>query len=264
MMNKIRYLFHYLNYLLLARHKNGHGIHSPFVFSLIQEVFRKKIGDEVIFKIELTRKNLIRDKKIINLKGFGAGSHYNKLNNKKLKHIVGQTAINKKYGFLLYRITKYFKPKNIIELGTSTGISTLYLASGNSDSKIYSIEGEKELCEIARINMEEHNLKNVEIIEGNFDSTFQNILNNEDGSMLIYIDGNHTKINTLNYFSQVKDKKRNDTILIIDDIYWSKEMQEAWRMIKKDEEVFLTIDIFKMGMVFFDNIIVKQNFIIKF
>ena len=53
-------------------------------------------------------------------------------------------------------------------------------------------------------------------------------------------------------------------ILIIADIHWSKEMQQAWDTIKNHYQVTLSIDIYQMGIVFFNPEIRKQDYILAY
>lgn len=262
--NRINFILKFLIYLVSSKHKRGHGIHSPFVFNLIQHVFGNKQVNTDLIEIKKVRKKLSKSKKIINLKGFGAGSHYGKSKQKLLGKIVNISAISKKYGHLLYRLVQYYKPNTIIELGTSVGISTMYMAIGSKKSKVFSIEGEPELVEIARNNIKDMNLDNAELFQSNFDDILPEILNKSESPLLIYIDGNHNKDATLGYFNKIIGNMEHKKILVIDDINWSREMNKAWKAIKTDKRVKVTIDIFKMGLVFFNEGLSKQNYTIKF
>jgi hypothetical protein len=56
-----------------------------------------------------------------------------------------------------------------------------------------------------------------------------------------------------------------NTVLIFDDIYWSKGMTDAWTTIKQNENVRLTIDIFQLGFVFFrTERLAKEDFMLRY
>lgn len=185
---------------------------------------------------------------------YGAGSKsLNKLSSKKLVKIV---ASNKKYGNLLFNLTAYFKPANILELGTSIGIGTSYLALGNYHQKLITIEGNKSISRLAEESLNKFHFKNIDFVCGRFDDVLQDILNENQPFDLVFIDGNHTKEATIRYFNIISEYIKNDTVLIFDDIYWSKGMTEAWETIISDEKVRLSIDLFKFGLVFFR----KENY----
>ena len=73
------------------------------------------------------------------------------------------------------------------------------------------------------------------------------------------------KIPTLDYFEQILLSSNEETIFIFDDIHWSKEMEEAWEIIKQHTAVSLSIDLFFIGIVFLKkDFKVKQHFVIRF
>ncbi|HEY4797685.1 MAG TPA: SAM-dependent methyltransferase, partial [Bacteroidia bacterium] len=117
--------------------KNAHGIHSPFVFELYNEVICKKNNYYVFDRIEQQRQKLLVSTKSIDVTDLGTG----KSGKKNIAGIAGRSLKSKKYGQLLFRLVNRFKPETIVELGTSLGITAAYLASANPKAKIVTIEG---------------------------------------------------------------------------------------------------------------------------
>jgi len=255
----------YIRYYLQASNGKGHGIHSPFVFDFITNVLNDKRNFYAYSQIENLRQELLTDNNIINVEDFGAGSSNAKTNQRKICDIAKHAAKNKKLGQLLFRITNYYQPKNMIELGTSLGISSAYLASANINSKLITIEGSPKIAEIAKRNMQYLGLNNIQSITGNFDWKLPDVLRNTSSVDLAFIDGNHRKEPTVNYFIQLLERASDQSIFIFDDIHWSKEMEEAWEHIKQSPQVTLTIDLFFIGLVFFrKDFKAKQDFILRF
>ena len=213
-------------------------------------------------KIEHARKKLLISKKEIDVIDFGTG----KSGKRKISEIAERSLKNKKYAQLLFRLVYHFKPNTILELGTSLGITTCYLASANQNSKVITIEGSSEIMNEARKNFSEMNLSNIETVTGNFDSVLPTILRQLPNAncQLAFFDGNHKKIPTLKYFSQCIDHANNDSVFVFDDIHWSDEMEEAWEEIKSHSKVTVTIDLFFLGLVFFRKEQAKENFILRF
>ncbi len=261
-MNKIRFAFRYLQYLLKARTR--HGTHSPFVYSLLEEVIYDTGHFYVFDEIESLRKKLLRDKRTINIKDFGAGSKVNSSPTRKIQDIVRNSAKADKYGELMFRLIQKFKPETLLELGTSLGISTIYQASAAPKSKLITMEGCPETAAIGKENFEKLKLNNIEIIVGNFDETLSTTLNKITKLDYAFFDGNHRKAPTLAYFNQCLSKVHNDSIFIFDDIHWSDEMEEAWEEIKANPSVTVTIDLFFVGLVFFRKEQKKENFVIRY
>jgi len=255
----------YFNYYFKAQNGKGHGVHSPFVFDFIIHVLNDKKNYDCYNKIESLRKKLLSDTSVIEVEDFGAGSAMIPFKNRVVRDIAASSLKKKKYAQLLFRISKYYKTKTNIELGTSFGITTCYMASANADSKMITLEGAKNIANIAMQNFREMNLGNIELLEGNFEKTLS-LLDDKIGNIdLLFVDGNHRKKATLEYFELFLKKSTEQSIFIFDDIHWSLEMEEAWKLIQQHDSVTMTIDLFFIGLVFFrKNFKVKQHFTIRF
>ena len=258
-------LFKYLSYKLTARHKYGYGIHSPFIFELLTNIIRNFKPFSCYKDIENLRKILKHSNQIIEVEDFGAGSHILKSNKRKIKDIAKYSLTKKKYAQLLFRLVNHFKPQTILELGTSFGITTLYLAKANSKAQVITLEGSKEIAKEAKNNFKKLNVKNINLITGEFDETLPKALSEIKNLDFVFFDGNHRKEATLSYFKQCLPYILNDTVFVFDDIHWSEQMEEAWEEIKKNTQISITIDLFFMGLVFFrkENYY-KQDFRIRF
>ena len=263
-MSRFRFLYKYLKYKLTARHRRAYGIHSPFLYALIRDVFMKKAKYYFTEEIDDLRYDLLCYDEVIQVKDFGAGSKLMRSEFRKIKDIAKYSAVNKKYGELLFRMLDFFKPNTILELGTSLGIGTLYLALANSKSVVYTIEACPETAKIAKENFNDLNAQNIKLIEGNFSEKLPHVLNSVEKIDFVVFDGNHLKEATLNYFNLCIKKSHNDSIFYFDDIHWSKEMEEAWKIIKSNVAVTLTVDLFFSGIVFFKKELSKQDFVIRF
>lgn len=263
MISQIRYSLKYFRYFLFAKHKRGHGIHSPFIYNLISEVLNNKGGYEDLKQVTDAHNKYIKSTRFIEFEDLGAGSNYYKPKKLTLGKIIRRSSIDKKYGKLIYNLIKYFKPANILEIGSSVGISSAYIAQAAPQSVFKSIEGVKEKIQIAKEISLELN-QNTEFIHGNFDNILNTVLENFIKLDLVFFDGNHTKKSTLDYFNSCLNKSHNESIFIFDDIHWSKDMEEAWEIIKNDNRVKVSIDIFRMGLIFFKKELSYQQYVIKF
>jgi predicted O-methyltransferase YrrM len=229
---------------------NKYTIHSPFVYKLVTEVFEKQLYYEDYERIELLRDELKDNDTVIEVIDLGAGSRSMKKTKRKISKIARKSVKKEKYAHLLFMMVRYFKANSILELGTSLGITTAYLASAHPNTRVITIEGSESIAKIAAENFQKLNLKNIQLVVGNFDNVLSQICDERQKFDLIFIDGNHREIPTIEYFKTVLPYCHNDTVLLFDDIHWSEEMQEAWEFIKNHETVTRTIDIFEMGVVF--------------
>lgn len=257
--------FKYLQYYFKASNGKGHGMHSPFVFDFITKVLCDKQDYPEYDKVEELRQQLLSDKTPLAIKDLGAGSSKTKSDTRTIASLARNAAKPKKFGQLLFRLVKYYQPMTILELGTSLGITTSYLSLAKPHSKVVTIEGSPEVATVAKNNFSKLSLHNIELVEGNFDNVLPGILNNLGTIDFAFIDGNHRKEPTLRYFEQIRQKSGNDTLLIFDDIHWSKEMEEAWKMIRDHPATSCTIDLFFIGIVLFrKEFHEKQHFQIRF
>jgi predicted O-methyltransferase YrrM len=255
----------YLTYYLTASNGKGHGIHSPFVFDFIEKVLNDKKEYPFYHAIEQQRKLLLKDKSVIEVEDFGAGSAVIKTRQRVVKDIAASSLKPTKFSQLLFRMVQYYQPKTVLELGTSFGITTAYLATGNKSATIFTCEGAKNIAQIAEQTFATLKLENINLTEGDFAITLSPLLTTIKNIDLAFVDGNHRKLPTLDYFTQLLNVSTPSTILIFDDIHWSTEMEAAWNEIKQHPAVTLTIDLFFIGIVTLNNDIkVKQHFNIRF
>jgi predicted O-methyltransferase YrrM len=256
--------FQIKSYLKFLWHsKNEHAVHSPFVFSLLTKCFYDKKNKAEYQVLKNYRNSLLANKNTIEVTDFGAGSKVFKSNTREISKIAKTAGISSKRAELLFRITNYFQPDTILEIGTSLGLATSALALGNQKSKIITLEGCPNTANQCQLQLQKFNIKNITVIVTEFDSYLNHFQLPTSNFQLIYFDGNHQKKATLDYFEFLLPTITNDTVWIFDDIHWSAEMEEAWEIIKKHPKVTVTIDTFQWGLVFFRREQPKEHFVIR-
>ncbi len=254
----------YLGYYVSASNSKGHGMHSPFVFQFIKNVLNNHSGFEPGPDIEELRKKLLQDPELYEIEDYGAGSRNSSGQQKKIKDIAASALKPARLAHLLYRLAAFYQPSTVIELGTSLGLTTAYLSRAVPEASIITIEGSKSIAGRAGEHFSQLQCKNIRGMAGGFDDLLPGILGELPQIDLAYIDGNHRYEPTLKYFSQFLDKTHEHSILVFDDIHWSREMEQAWEEIKNHPSVRYTIDVFYLGFVFFRNDFrVRQNFRIR-
>lgn len=259
-MNRIRITFKFILHFLSAKNTQGFGVHSPYVFHFTKFVIYNNGSYYIFSTIEKIRSALKKDKRRLTVVDFGTGIKSEILVSKIAKKSIKSF----KYGQLLYRLSDYIQARNILELGTSVGVTTSYLAASSSFSNVVSLEGSQQIADVAIANFKQLKLKNIQIIIGNIDQTLSKVLNEFDHLDLIFIDANHTYQAVLNYFEQTLTKINSDSIMIIDDIYWSADMEKAWKIIKGHPLVMSTIDLFELGIIFFNPDLNKKHYKMRY
>ena len=257
----------YLKFLLNS--KNEHGVHSPFVFDLVTKCFYDTTKYPEYEVLKSYRKSLLENKNTIEVTDFGAGSRVFKSNTREISKIAQTAGITPKNAELLFRIVRYFQPKSILEIGTSLGLATSALSLGNKNSDIITLEGCPNTQKQAQVQLQSRsfgtnsNFQNIEFVNTEFSSYFKTLDLSPIAHHLIYFDGNHSKKATLDYFEALLPTISNDSVWIFDDIHWSADMEDAWKIIKNHPKVTVTIDTFQWGIVFFRAEQEKEHFIIN-
>lgn len=256
-MNLIDTALAYLKYRLKAKTK--YSIHSPFLFDLVNEVFNDHRVYYAFDEIEAIRKYLLKDQKTIEMEDYGAGSKILHTTIRGICDIVKTSALPPKYGRLLFRLVNYFQPKTILELGTGAGIGTMYMGMAAREKKIITLDGSMALSEVAQRNFDYLHLNHIEVITGKFGRTLSRAFSKLNQIEFLFIDGDHRKSALVDYFEQCLPRLKEDAIMVIDDINWSNEMNKGWQMLTQNEQVTLSLDLFRMGILFFRQGIKKQH-----
>ncbi|GAB2453682.1 O-methyltransferase [Hymenobacter qilianensis] len=240
-------------------------MHSPFVFALYNNVVRHTGFFARYEDVEHCRTELLASEQIITVTDFGAGSHTGAGRQRRVRDIARTAAKPRQLGQLLFRLVNHFQPRTVLELGTSLGLTTAYLATANSKSRIITFEGCPATAAVARETFNSLGLRTVELIEGNLDDTLAPTLAALSAPIdFAFFDGNHRYEPTVRYFEQCLACRTDQSVFVLDDIHWSAEMEKAWEAIKAHPEVMLTVDLFFMGLVFFRKNQPKQHFSLRF
>ncbi len=252
----IKIVFKYLKHVLTARHSYGFGIHSPLIFRFVRNVVYEKNEYYAFEVIEKLRKELHNDTKSVEVKDFGTGES----KPKKIAEIAQKSLKRAKSARLLYRTVNFVKPETILELGTSLGITTCYLAAYSEKCKCTTIEGCPEIARIAEKNFKELKYNNITLLNGEIDKILPGFLAGTDTLDFVFIDANHTSTALISYFNQCVTKASSVSVFVVDDIHWSDDMESGWKYIQNHSSVKTTIDVFDMGIVFFNADLNKQHY----
>lgn len=171
-----------------------------------------------------------------------------------------------RYGRLLYRLARHVSARTVVDLGTSLGLTTAYLAEAArlTGGHVQSFEGCPETAALARRNLDQLGADNVAIVVGNLDETLAPNVALLERIDLAFFDANHRYEPTIQYFETCRTRAHNDTVFVFDDIHWSAGMERAWADIQAHPAVSVTVDLFGVGLVFFRREQPKQHFVLRF
>ncbi len=250
---RIKLLLHYL-----VRGKSRYYIHSPFVYDFCCNVLGGLSNREIEEKIIRIKKHYTGNRDILKLKELGAGKQG--VYEVSVKDYLHRTAITNKYGRLLYHLVRHYSIEHVVETGTALGISTSWMALANKNTQIDTIEGNQALCSASEVMFSETGINQVIIHHGLVSDKLIGLINPIRPKTLLFIDAHHTGEATLKYFEIIKPNVLYDTIIVFDDINYSADMQYAWKNIVNDQQVTLAINLYRMGVIFFNPALSKQEF----
>ncbi len=240
-----------------------HAAHSPFLFDFLEKVYKEDNSKNELSSLYLIKKKLFLNNDKIDVYDFGTGKKSSDFYSSTISKQAKRSLKNESELKTLYKITKWVKPKNILELGTSFGISSLAMLMAYPECKIISMEGCPNTAKIAQKNLDESNIENINIVVGNINQTLSEVLSYSKPIDLVFMDANHTYDDTLKYFFQIKSLLNKNSLIIFDDIHWSKGIYMAWKNIINDTEISLSVETWNFGFAFFNPDLSKQHFVIR-
>ena len=254
---------------MTAWNTSGEGIHSPRLFYLVRMLFRDSNRYYVWRLIEERRRAMLQSSQIIQVTDFGVGQ--SRPAKRKVGDIARNSLSDRRVAELLFRLVVHMTgseyrlqshgPLHIVELGTSLGITTAYLAAVDSQNRVVTFEGSEELAALAKANWEQLGLKNIVQVKGNIDDTLYNYAREEID--LAFMDANHTGEAMLRYFDILSSHISQDGIVAIDDIRYSPDMYKAWKQIVVHPKVTATMDLGDMGLVFFEPHLERKTYLLR-
>ena len=241
-----------------------HSLHSPFLFKFYTHVLKTQLQSESNARLEGYRKKLGEDHRSIVVEDLGAGSAYFKSNSSRKVSDIARTSLSpRKFSHLYSRIIKEYDYKNVIELGTSLGLNSMYLGLSTS-THVRTFEGSESVANIAEELFTVAGSQNIKLVRGNIDVTLPVELGATDVLDFALIDANHRYAPTLNYFDMLASKVSVKGMVVLDDIHATLQMEKAWKSIQEDSRVHATADLYRCGLVFFDPSLDEQHVVLRF
>lgn len=262
--------------------RRPYGIHSPFLYDFAKNCLYAKGNNDTFRYLKRLRRNLTHDHSTITRLDVGAGSRLQHLTyllgstatraqpgsfiekTEKVSTIAKRSLQKEKYCRLFYRMATYLRPQHVLELGTSFGISTAYLAMGHPSADIHTIEACPQTAGIAHTVFQKAGLTNIRQYTDTFSDTLPSLCNEITSVDMAYIDGDHTYNGVMENFSLISKHMSTNGVIIIDDIRWSFQMWRAWKDITNNARSRLSLDLGQMGLVFFFENLSKQKTIMGY
>lgn len=254
----------YLRHLISSGHRNGYGVHSPFLYDLVRNVIFNKVGLKVPVEILQWHRRMrsVSDRLVIH--DHGAGSRITSGAGRKVATMVKHASVSESQGALLYRICSWYRPGLVIEFGTGLGISTGYLAAGSGSARVLTVEGSPEKHVYAIGQFPDNLSEKVEFLQGRFADLLEMMAGRAGERTIVFIDGDHRYGPTIEKVDRFLNINLAEILFVLDDIHWSDEMEEAWKYCCDHPLIDVSIDLFRLGILIKRPGIAKQHLKVNF
>lgn len=157
-----------------------------------------------------------------------------------------------RWAYLLFRLTREFRPETALELGACVGISAAYQAAAmelNGTGRLLSLEGSSVLAQRSTRTIKDLGLADrASVRRGAFADTLADSLAEMRPLQWAFLDGHHAEAATMEYTEAIVPQLAPEAIVIYDDINWSPGMRSAWQRVIADPRYALTVDLGSVGL----------------
>ncbi len=221
--------------------------------------------EKAIDKIEEVRARLLASDTPVTYTDFGALHPWTELTEEELYKgeertrplaEIAKASKPPKWALLLFKLARELKPDTVLEMGTCVGISAAYLLAAlqlNGKGRLITMEGGKNVAEIAEENLQNLGFTNFEIVTGRHQDTLPSVLADNKPIDFAFVDGDHAEHTTITYHEQVLEHTGQHAVIYHDDIRWSPGMRRCWQHIcDTDRSVTAILDFHWVGVMVID------------
>lgn len=234
---------YYIKAIRKLRHRRGYGVHSPFAFNLITKVIEEEFMYYSYGEIEQIRRERLRGK----------------LSGQDLKL---RKNISFKRGTLLFRLINRFNPDVTLEIGTSWGISSLYLHAAHAGMQHICIEPVERIAEVGG-NLAKSVYPDIEMWNRPLEIGLSEVLKKVEKIDFVFIH----RLGTDQYaglFSRLAEKLSPEAVVVMNDINASAGLLKVWEELCRMPFVRVSMDLYDLGLVFCNEKLNKQHYIVAF
>ena len=233
------------------RYRKGHGVHSPFAFNFITNIVEEKFPYYIFEDIEKRRAELLSCMDTVEFL-----SSKGNLKKKTIAEITSKETQSDKYGAFLFRLVNFSQSKSILQIGGSTGMMSLYLATPSKDIRCVVLEDRAELAPVIQKQCKSLNLPNVSVEIGEYMSTLEEVLKKQDYFDLVFLN----TIRNSELTRSILDRHIKTRFLVVDNIRKDKKSKALWQMVMDNPHAKITIDLYYLGIALFEGKFYKKHY----
>ena len=229
---KVKYFFKKLKHLIFAKHYKAHGIHSPFMFDFLSNI----VFDKKFYKEYSIVENCIT---------------------------IPLSLTKKKYGRLLFRIVNNYSPRNILEIYSFTNSHSHYFSSANNTGNIYRLNS--NFCDSQnKVNSNKKTSKDYSNISKAIETNQLSLSKIKSKFEIIFINSQTSNNEQYIYIENLISLQYSKSIIIISSIHKSESSELFWNKTIHNPKVRQSLDLFEFGIVFLNQELQKEDFIVKY
>lgn len=247
-------IWQYIKYFFKSKHWRGYGVHSPYMFYLVTMIIEDRNSFYRFSQIENMRKVLKNTTKTLMVGNEGEKKEV------KISSLLKQGSISPSYDQLLFRLSRYFHPKNILEIGTTIGLSTMYMAAPDSTCNVYTVEKDAGISSLARLNFKRAEFSNIKVLNENVSSPVVTDLIKTNQIDLYYFGRKASDEDVRCVLECTTNRYSSSTVIMISDIYKTKEREILWNEMKQIKGVRVCLELFFYGILIFNEDLQPQSY----
>jgi hypothetical protein len=241
-----------ISYLFKARHRRGHGIHSPFLFRFVTEVMENDGFFSAYPKLAAAEQHVRGMLSILNEKSWQVPVTTPKGTPVRLKR--SDHLLSPPFNRLLFRLVNEFSPSRISFFGNTFGVTLLALAIADSRIPLAAIVPNHSYRSFSLRVVEEFGAPNVEVREWGSvtDADFLVVQLPEDAATCDHI------------LAQVLGNPAFAGVVVVCGIHTSRELESVWNNYKEMDRVRIALDLFDVGIFICKKGLQKEEFVVRF
>lgn len=251
-----------MRYFFRSGHRKGFGVHSPFVFYLVTKVIEERCPYYKYELVEKVRDALLKTKKSLMVEdGEQGGMELRSIS----KEVAGSMKLPS-YDQLLFRLVNHSKAQYLLEMKSSFGLSTMYMAAPDSRSRIWTME-EGETAVYANLSFGHAGFRNIHLTEGRCGDKLDDVLRKMDRIDFLFFnpdDRVYDFSQMERMFLKCSSKLHSRSVVVLDAIHRSEASAKLWRVLKSDERVRVTVDVYSYGIAYYGEELQKEDYDLRF